>query len=150
MANYQPYEITGFHSCDKEVGVAVLFGIIDLKPSKNDWDWLSDGIYFWEQNPFRAIEYAKESSEGKQFNKKPIKTLFIIGANIELSNCLNLVEAKSLTILSEAYESYKILKSICGLMLPINKENNRALDCDVIRYVQQSRFEAGKAPFDTI
>ena len=85
-----------FHSCDKEVGLKVLNGKAELKPSTNPWDWLGDGIYFWEQNPERALQYAMESSQNVQFNKKPIKTPFVIGAIIELGNCLNLVEPESL------------------------------------------------------
>jgi hypothetical protein len=79
---YYPHSIIGFHSCDKEVGLKVLNGKADLFSSKNKWDWLGEGIYFWEQNPGRALEYGTESSEKKQFNKKPIKTPFVLGAII--------------------------------------------------------------------
>lgn len=107
MAHHQPFQITGFHSCDKSVGLRVLNGECDLMPSTNSWDWLSDGIYFWEQNPERALEYAEESAGGSQYNKVRIETPFVLGAIIELGNCLNLVEATSLSILTEAYKGLK-------------------------------------------
>ncbi len=69
MTYHQPFQTAGFHSCDKEVGLRVLNGEMDLKPSENSWDWLGSGIYFWEQNPGRALEYANESALGKQKNK---------------------------------------------------------------------------------
>lgn len=75
----------------------------DLQSSKNPWDWLAEGIYFWEQNPRRALDYAKESAARTQFNKKPVKTPFVLGAIIELGHCLNLVDAESLAILTTAY-----------------------------------------------
>ena len=64
MIYHQPFQVVGFHSCDKEVGMKVLNGEMDLNPSENPWDWLGSGIYFWEQNPDRALEYANESAAG--------------------------------------------------------------------------------------
>ena len=98
MHDYQPFSVIGFHSCDREVGLRVLNGHDELLPSQNAWDWLGSGIYFWEQNPLRALEYAVESAERKQFNKKPISTPFVLGAIIDLGNCLDLVESSSLAI----------------------------------------------------
>src|SRR6185369_9057757 len=107
MAYHQPFQITGFHSCDKEVGLKVLNGREPLDASTNDWDWLGEGIYFWEQNPVRALEYAEESAVGIQYNRKRIRTPFVIGAIIELGHCLNLVEPTSLQIVKQAFESLK-------------------------------------------
>lgn len=150
MPYHQPFQIEGFHSCDKEIGLKVLNGETDLIPSDNPWDWLGNGIYFWEQNPKRGIEYAVESSVGSQFNKKPIKTPFVLGAIIELGNCLNLVEPDSILILKEAYHGLQKLMAETGSPMPENKGNNRALDCAVIKFVHQSNIESGKQPYDTI
>lgn len=89
MAYHQPFQVTGFHSCDREVGIKVLNGEMDLYPSDNPWDWLGNGVYFWEQNPERALQYAIESANGEQKNKKRIKTPFVIGSTIELGTCLS-------------------------------------------------------------
>jgi hypothetical protein len=48
LARHQPFEIIGYHSCDREIGLKVLNGETQLLPSNNDWDWLGGGIYFWE------------------------------------------------------------------------------------------------------
>ena len=103
LTHNQPLQVVGFHGCDKEVGINVINGRIKLKASHNNWDWLGEGIYFWEHNPLRALEYSIESSTNKQFNKIPIRTPFVVGGLIELGNCLNLIEPESLTILKEAY-----------------------------------------------
>jgi len=105
MAFHQPFQITGFHSCDKEVGLRILNGNEPIKPSNNDWDWLGGGAYFWEQNPVRALQYGEESAANLQYNKIRIKTPFVIGAIIELGNCLNLVEPVSLNIVRQAHDS---------------------------------------------
>ena len=122
MHDYQPFSVIGFHSCDKEVGLRVLNGYDELLPSQNTWDWLGSGIYFWEQNPLRAQEYALESAQRKQFNKKPINTPFVIGAIIELGNCLDLIESGSLDILSKAYTTLKKAKDAAGEKMPVNNK----------------------------
>ena len=68
MTNNCSLQVLGFHGCDKEVGLGVLNGRIQLKPSNNEWDWLGEGIYFWEHNPLRGLEYAIEIANKKQFN----------------------------------------------------------------------------------
>jgi hypothetical protein len=150
LPHNHPFSVIGFHSCDKEVGLNVLNGRDELRPSNNPWDWLGAGIYFWEQNPGRALEYAIESSERKQFNKVPIATPFVLGAIIDLGNCLNLVEAASIQVLRTAYEELEKLMTEAGRKMPQNKGNNRALDCAVIQYIHQSNKRAGTPPFDTI
>lgn len=108
----------GFHSCDREVGLSVLNGNTQLKPSNNIWDWLGKGIYFWEQNPKRALEYSIESATKKQFNKIPIKTPFVIGAIIELGNCLNLIEPESLTVLKESFKGLEEIYQEADKQMP--------------------------------
>ena len=150
MPHHQPYQVEGFHGCDKETGIKVLNGEMDLIPSNNSWDWLGNGIYFWEYNPQRALEYAMESSQGKQFNKKQIHTPFVLGAIIELGNCLNLVEPSSIEILKEAYKKLAEIFKKSNSPMPQNKENNRALDCAVIKYIHQTRKEMNLLPYDTV
>lgn len=150
MSKHQPFQIIGYHSCDRDIGKKVLNGEAILNPSNNDWDWLGGGIYFWEQNPSRALEYAIEVANGSQFNKVKIKNPFVLGAIIELGNCLNLVESQSLQILEEAYCGLEKLLSEAGKKMPKNVNNNRKLDCAVIRYVHQSRKDTKEQPYDTI
>ncbi|MEQ8880438.1 MAG: hypothetical protein RLQ12_12435, partial [Cyclobacteriaceae bacterium] len=64
--NSYPSYVLGFHGCDKEVALEVLNGKSKLKDSKNKWDWLGHGIYFWEQNPQRAFQHAKDIATGNQ------------------------------------------------------------------------------------
>src|SRR5688572_3807752 len=135
MSYNAPFSVIGFHSCDREVGMRVLNGSDDLKASNNSWDWLGMGIYFWEFDPHRALNYAIESSQGKQFNKVPIKVPFVLGSIIELRSCLNLVETSSLQLLRAAYDSLKQVFEMAGRQMPKNKESNRALDSLVIQHI---------------
>jgi hypothetical protein len=56
--------ILGYHGCDQRVGERLLTGM-PFKLSNNDYDWLGPGIYFWDANPLRGLEFAVESSRRK-------------------------------------------------------------------------------------
>jgi hypothetical protein len=150
VAHDRPFQIIGFHSCAREVGLNVLNGRSQLKPSNNIWDWLGEGIYFWEQNPKRALEYSIESAREKQFNKIPIKTPLVLGAIIELGNCLNLIEPESITVLRESYKGLEQIYREAGKQMPKNEADNRKLDSAVFKHLHKSRKENSKLAYETI
>lgn len=73
MSNFQSFDILGFHSCDRDLGLRLINGADELKPSDNQWDWIGPGVYFWEGDPARALEYAAHTAAGKLKNKKAPK-----------------------------------------------------------------------------
>ena len=54
-----PNLVIGFHGCSKETYEAVIAKHEELKASSNTYDWLGNGIYFWENNLARAKEWAE-------------------------------------------------------------------------------------------
>lgn len=74
----------GFHGCDKATFERVLSGSPFLK-SQNDYDWLGEGAYFWESNPQRGLEFAREKfiREGRKGD------VYVVGAVIDLGWCLD-------------------------------------------------------------
>ncbi len=66
MYSSLPSFVLGFHGCDESVSKKIINGGDILKPSNNDYDWLGNGIYFWENDPYRALEYAKHLQEKPQ------------------------------------------------------------------------------------
>jgi hypothetical protein len=91
-----------------------------------------------------------KQQQGNKKIKIAAKTPFVIGAIIELGNCLDLVETASLEILKESYNKLKEIKDILEEKMPVNRGNNRALDCSVIKYIHQANADSGKPPLDTI
>lgn len=57
--------VLGYHGCDRKVGERLLAGE-DFRPSENEYDWLGPGVYFWESNPDRALEFAQEAAARKR------------------------------------------------------------------------------------
>ena len=150
MPYSQPHEVIAFHSCDKELGLRLLNGSDELRPSNNSWDWLGPGIYFWEQNPSRALAYAEEAARQQQKFSGKIRTPFIIGAIIELGECLNLMEPTSIDIVKKAHTILLRTMQGSGEKMPENKGANRRLDCAVIRYVHESIKLNGLLAFDSV
>ena len=54
--------LIGFHGCDESTRDEVINGG-NLNPSLNSYDWLGNGIYFWEADPQRALEWAEQLHE---------------------------------------------------------------------------------------
>jgi hypothetical protein len=154
MYSTLPHFVLGFHGCDQAVADAVISTQDShLIASKNKWDWLGHGIYFWEQNYHRALEWAhylKENPQKMSANKKPIKTPGVIGAIIDLRKCLNLLDGKSIDIVAGAHEQWSKLMEAGVIKLPINTEDARNLDCAVINAVHMFADESGDKPYDTV
>lgn len=150
MAFHQPYLVIGFHSCDREVGLRILNGEDDLRPSVNSWDWLGPGIYFWEQNPTRALQYAEECAGGRQRFAGKIHVPFVLGAIIELGHCLNLVEPNSIDVVRKAHGELMTMLGSTGRILPINQDSNRVLDCAVFKYLHKANVDNLRQAYDTI
>lgn len=150
MAFHQPYQVIGFHSCDREVGLRIVSGKDHLRPSNNSWDWLGPGIYFWEDNPYRALSYAVDCARNKQKFAGRIKTPFVLGAIIELGHCLNLIEPNSIRIVQESYRILKANADMTGIPMPVNKGANRSLDCAVIRLIHRMYKIKDGSIYDTI
>ena len=87
--------VLGFHGCDAALAEQVVLGKTMLKESDHDYDWLGHGIYFWENNVDRAEQWAKENSKLKNSS---IKTPGVLGAYLDLGNCLDLTDSASLQL----------------------------------------------------
>ena len=62
-------------------------------------------MYFWENDPQRALEWAKMLKNQSQNSKQKIETPSVLGAVICLGNCLDFTEQKSLQKIKEHYET---------------------------------------------
>lgn len=149
--------IIGFHGLDEDIGKQALNGEIELSHSRNAYDWLGNGVYFWENSCERARQYAIEDSKRK---KSKIKKPFVIGAVLDLGNCLDLLDKKYLDYLLYAYKKMEEELIEQGKTLPENKKfgkkdfdfKNRELDCAVIRYAvalteETNRFDSVRSVF---
>ena len=113
-----------------------------LKKSANAYDWLGGGIYFWENDPLRAWEFANDAAKKAHLSKGKIKKPFVVGAVIDLGLCLNLLDRKGLEEVNSAYETLSFIHDLLDTPLPANKGEGmgaRFLDCAVIEGLHDTR-----------
>lgn len=140
--------VLGYHGCDRSVGEQLLKGTLTFSESDNSYDWLGPGMYFWEANPSRAIQFAQEKLKRRDRVKSP----FVIGAVIDLGLCLDLTTRDSVEELRFARESLERTLQQSGAESPVNGPETwrHNLDCAVIRRLHQIIKEDGLPPIDTV
>ncbi|WP_374667970.1 hypothetical protein [Ramlibacter sp.] len=157
-AAYQrlPGWVLGFHGCDREVGLSVLnHPDRHLKPSRNAYDWLGEGIYFWENDPVRALEFAREGLAGR-VTRGTIRKPFVIGAVIDLGLCCNLFDQIALQELRSAHAALQDVYAGAELPLPTNGRGQlvRPLDRLVIEFMHTLRESVSEdavlPPYQTV
>jgi hypothetical protein len=128
-----------------------------LKPSQNNYDWLGNGVYFGEQNPLRALEYAQHLKDNPKKGRARIEEPAVIGAVINLGYCFNLLDSESLLILKMGYDILVKSRESSGFTIPENKPVGeekdlllRPLDCAVIEGIHEFRRETKNIPYDTV
>ena len=130
--------VLGYHGCEIEIAQKVVNRELSLSPSDTSYDWVGPGIYFWEADPLRAWEWAKQRSADNG------DTPAVVGAVIDLRNCLDLLNRTDQEIVKSAYHSFIEFCTKSGKKIPRNTNAKkggdkdrraRALDCDVIKHL---------------
>lgn len=125
----QPSFVLGFHGCDSHVAESVFAGNLFLKPSHNSYDWLGHGVYFWENDPERAMHFAQTNTARRQ---AVIKAPAVIGAVIDLGHCFNLMEASTLQLLKDGYQILKAAMETAGICMPANNLAGTRITGDIM------------------
>jgi len=155
MYSTRPGLVLGFHGCDETVALKALTGEVLLKRSANNYDWLGHGIYFWENSPSRAMDFATHLQKFPNRSKEKIQKPAVIGAVINLGFCLDLLDYGNLQLLKNGYETLQSTSSNSDF--PENKSVGgigdlllRELDCAVIESLHAMREDSQQPPFDSI
>lgn len=151
MANRRHFSYIGYHGCEKELARRLILREVEMGKSANPYDWLGHGIYFWENDVKRALEFARDV--------KKCKEPFVIGAVLDLGYCLDLTCRDNLTYLKGIWTSLvepSVEKGEVKLnKAPLHKGENgdlllRYLDCRVINAMHDFNAANGFAPFDSV
>lgn len=144
--------ILGFHGTDESIVNDVLNGKGDLKKRDNVYDWLGHGIYFWDNSPSRAMDWAIDLSKRKG---SKIKKPAVIGAILDLGYCLDLLDYKNLEFVKFGYSMLESTLSASKTPMPQNKGDDadltlRELDCAAIQSLHKSISDDNEKEFDSV
>jgi SM-20-related protein len=92
--------VLGYHGCDRGIGEKAINGKVEILQSDQDYDWLGPGAYFWQADPQIALEWAIW-----KVGRGDYEVPFVIGAVIDLRNCLDLCSRADLDIVRGASTS---------------------------------------------
>jgi hypothetical protein len=139
--------VLGYHGCDRAVGERVLGGD-PFKMSNNSYDWLGPGVYFWEANPQRGLDFAREASRRGAAITEP----FVVGAVIDLHHCLDLTTMASIRLMKASHQALVRFARRSGEALPKNSLDGRLrrLDCLIVRRAVARLDKEGDGPVDTV
>lgn len=143
-----PNLIIGFHGCSIDTHDKVLKRHESLKVSDNKYDWLGNGIYFWENSYQRAYDWAVN-----KYNESAA----VVGAIIDLGLCLNLTDYNSTDVLKKGYEMLKMKCDVLEQEMPKNRKMQkgkdillRDLDCAVIQQIHEYNSDMKKPAYDSV
>jgi hypothetical protein len=132
--------VLAYHGCNLDTAQELLGGS-PFQPSTQDYDWLGAGSYFWENDPVRAYQWATEP-------RRKFAHPSVVGAVIELGNCLDLTTQSGIAAVRVAYELFTALARKNGTPVPENVDTARDpggdkvlrhLDCAVMNHLFEIR-----------
>lgn len=92
--------VLAYHGCDAVTRDDLVSRRLSaLDHSQNEYDWLGPGTYFFEDDPQRAMNFARESAENpaELYTQRPIVTPAVVGAVLCLTSCLDMTTQAGLT-----------------------------------------------------
>ena len=114
-------QIIAYHGCLRPRFEGALLNGITPPFSQERYDWLGKGIYFWERGPERALAWAR--SKAVRMGVDPAEAR-VLGAIIQLGNCLDLLDTHATEKLALSYESLADEARALGVDMPKNSAKN--------------------------
>lgn len=123
---------TGYHGTSVEAAQRILTA--GFEPSRNEYDWLGDGAYFFEAAPTRAFAWARERFRAHAA---------VIGAEIDLGGCIDLLDTRWNAVIQECYHGLLEVITREGLAIPRQGAGAHRLDRAVINHAASVLAQSG-------
>jgi hypothetical protein len=123
----------GYHGTSLDSATTILRS--GFEASDNDYDWLGKGIYFFQDAPQRAWEWATERYSNPA----------VIGASIEMHRFIDLLDIGWFEILNQSYRLFVDEHLRTGRRIPSQSRASGAhwLDCALINYAIEEVIGVG-------
>lgn len=114
----------GFHGTSTEAAQRILASGFEI--SRNEYDWLGDGAYFFQDAPVRAREWAHQ-----RFGDNAA----VVGAEIDLDNCVDLLDIPWEQVIVRTFQRYLGHLTRSGIPIPRQTRGAHRLDRGVLNYL---------------
>jgi hypothetical protein len=148
MYDVKPNLIIGFHGCEASVRDSLLRSPNVIRISQKPFDWLGHGLYFWENNYDRALQWAQEKKA-----RGTIKEPAVIGAALYLGYCCDFLDRRYISLLTTYFNNMSERYKKSGKELPQNRDVAhdlhkdkimRHLDCATIEFMHTDIFDQAR------
>lgn len=123
MSTHTSSTVTGYHGTKKECVETILKD--GFLSSHNEYDWLGDGVYFFQDAPKRARSW------GQKFFGE---SCAVIGAEISTEDCMDLLDVEWSNFLADVYDVYLEKHKAENLPLPLQSSGAHRLDREVLNF----------------
>lgn len=125
--------VIGYHGTSVQAARRILSSGFEV--SRNEYDWLGDGAYFFQDAPVRALEWARQ-----RFGDDAA----VIGAEIDLDGCIDLLDIPWERVIVRAFELYIEHLTQSGLPVPTQSRGAHRLDRGVLNYLVDRMARNGR------
>jgi hypothetical protein len=148
--------VVAYHGCDESTRDDLIAGRTKLRPSKNPYDWLGNGVYFFEGDWRRALKFATASWDrpDEKLTRHPIIAPAVVGAVLRVGHWLDMSTQDGIDEFARTYDA--MVEE--GIRLKPNKSAHREdgdallrlLDRRVFNVLHRRRAEAGETAYDAV
>lgn len=146
--------VLAYHGCDISIRDQLVRGEIEPRISRNAYDWLGDGMYFFEGDHQRALKLAVAAQTRPEhlLSKQPIATPAVVGAVLDVDRWFDLTTQIGILNFTTASAAVTLAHEHAGKEIPVNKAAfpgdedllHRAFDkavCDMVVEYRKLFFE---------
>lgn len=111
-----------------------------IPPSTGSGNWLGDGVYFWENSAFRAMQWAHARYKDEAA---------VVSAELRPGRCLNMFDPEWVPALTRVYHELRDEERAGGAALPRNQGRHHNLDRAVVNRLCERWYKVDtvRAPF---
>lgn len=153
--------VIAYHGCDVTVRDRLIRGTLrQLSPSANRYDWLGSGVYFFEGDAERALDFATTSCDGPQklLSARPIVNPAVVGCVLCVSRWWDMTTLEGRRSYLNALSDLQACQSHAGRPMPINEAASaddgstllRRLDCAVFNIGHLTRSQQGLPSYQAV
>ena len=114
-----------------ESALRVVSGEISILRSENEFDWLGNGIYYWEYAPKQAWAWADRKRKNEHWPRD--EEVAVVASMIRLGFCFDLLDPDNTHEIKACYREYLIFCERLGQEPRKNYQHRKYLDCAVFQ-----------------